>query len=159
MCGIFGVYSLLNEYIDGSVVIRALAVMRERGTRHGAGVALYAPSPHNRVKFFTHMPPPDAAEVYKLPSGVYDVTKYGDGDVDGVVYVRSRWLDVYKVIGWPEDIDKIYKISEKKSAAWLGHTRYPTNSPGGFPYYSHPFSAGLNTALDTAASPATTARR
>ena len=43
MCGIFGVYSLLNEYIDGSVVIRALAVMRERGTRHGAGVAFYAP--------------------------------------------------------------------------------------------------------------------
>jgi len=45
MCGIFGVYSLLNEYIDGSLVIKALAVMRERGTRHGAGVALYAPPP------------------------------------------------------------------------------------------------------------------
>jgi glutamate synthase domain-containing protein 1/glutamate synthase domain-containing protein 3 len=142
MCGIFGVYSLLNEYTDGSVVLRALAAMRERGTRHGAGVALYAPSPHTRVKFFTHMPPPDAAEVYKLPSGMYDVTKYGDGDVDGVVYLKSKWLDVYKVIGWPEDIDNIYRISKKKSTAWLGHTRYPTNSPGGFPYYSHPFSAG-----------------
>jgi hypothetical protein len=85
MCGIFGVYSLLNEYIDGGVVIKALAVMRERGTRYGAGVALYAPSPYDRVKFFAHVPPPDAAEVYKLPSGVYDVTKYGNGDVDGVI--------------------------------------------------------------------------
>jgi len=68
MCGIFGVYSLLSEYIDGGLVIRALGAMRERGTRHGAGVALYAPSPHVRIKFFTHVPPPDAAEVYKLPA-------------------------------------------------------------------------------------------
>jgi len=142
MCGIFGVYSPLDEYIDGSVVIRALAAMRERGTRHGAGVALYAPSPYTRVKFFAHVPPPDAAEAYKLPSGIYDVTKYGDDHVNGVVYVRSRWLDLYKVIGWPEDLDKFYRVSEKRSVAWLGHTRYPTNSPGGFPYYSHPFSAG-----------------
>ncbi len=142
MCGIFGVYSLLSEYIDGGLVIRALGAMRERGTRHGAGVALYAPSPHVRIKFFTHVPPPDAAEVYKLPSGMYDVTKYDDKNIDGVVYMRSRWLDVYKVLGWPEDADKIYRIAEKRSIAWLGHTRYPTNSPGGFPYYSHPFSAG-----------------
>jgi glutamate synthase domain-containing protein 1/glutamate synthase domain-containing protein 3 len=149
MCGIFGIFSLSGEYISGSIVLRALTVMRERGTMHGAGVALYSPSQHVRAKLFTYNPPRSAAEVCKLPSGIYDVTMYdsdeaGDarGAVHGIVYVRSKWLDIYKVIGWPEDLDRVYGVSEMRSVAWLGHTRYPTNSPGGLPYYSHPFSAG-----------------
>lgn len=142
MCGIFGVYSLDGEYIQGDTVIKALAVMRERGTQHGAGVALYNPSRWVKTKFFTTSPPADAVEVYKLPGGLYDVVKYGDGDINGVVYMKSAWLDVYKVIGWPETLVEMYRVDKKKSIAWLGHTRYPTNSPGGFPYYSHPFSAG-----------------
>jgi len=36
------------------------------------------------------VPPPDAAEAYKLPSGIYDVTKYDDKNIDGVVYMRSK---------------------------------------------------------------------
>ncbi|ACB39767.1 glutamate synthase [Pyrobaculum neutrophilum] len=142
MCGIFGVYSFAGEYIPGKVAIKALTAMRERGTKHGSGVALLSPSPQVRTKFFTSTPPSDASEVYKLPSGLYDVVKYGDVAADGVVYMRSRWLDVYKVIGWPEALDELYGVGGKSSPIWIGHTRYPTNSPGGFPYYSHPFSVG-----------------
>ncbi|MEM1598027.1 MAG: glutamate synthase [Pyrobaculum sp.] len=141
MCGIFGVYSLSGDYIAGQVVVNALTAMRERGTRHGAGVALYRRHEQVVTKYFSRVPGPNSVA---LPGGVYDGAVFDGATLpDGAkVYMRSRWLDVYKVVGWPEDVEKIYRVSGLQSQAWIGHTRYPTNSPGWFPYQSHPFSHG-----------------
>ncbi len=141
VCGIFGIYSLGGENIYAGTILEGLVAMRERGTPHGAGVALYRDWGREVIKFFSHKP---VSHNVPLPGGIYDnivehVEKVPD---DAFIYMRSRWLDVYKIVGWPDDIIKIYDISQLKSPVWIGHTRYPTNSPGWYPYQSHPFSVG-----------------
>ncbi|MFN7105715.1 MAG: glutamate synthase, partial [Pyrobaculum sp.] len=138
MCGIFGIYS--RREVEASLVIRGLQVMRERGTPHGAGIALYRPSEALRIKAFSRRPV--GKKVVSLPNGVFDVELNGHIDVDGFIYLSSRWIDVYKTVGWPEDLDKTYGVGKLKSRVLIGHSRYPTNSPGGMPYYSHPFAVG-----------------
>jgi glutamate synthase domain-containing protein 3 len=114
--------------------------MRERGTPHGAGLALYRPSERPRIKAFVRRPIGD--KYIRISNDIYDVELSEYIDIDGYIYLNSRWIDVYKVVGWPEDIAKLYGIEGLSSRSWLGHTRYPTNSPGRLPYYSHPFAAG-----------------
>lgn len=138
MCGIIGIYSLGLE-VPGSAVIEALGTMRERGTPHGAGVALYRPSESVRIRGFSFSP---IGKYIELKNGVYDI-ELEEGDLfDGFVYLRSKWIDVYKTVGWPEELAEIYGVDKLGSKVWLGHTRYPTNSPGRMPYYSHPFTSG-----------------
>lgn len=140
MCGILGLYSLDGGEIPAGLVIRGLGVMRERGTPHGAGLALYKPSERPRVKAFVRAP--IGPKYIKISDNLYDVELDEYMEVDGYIYLNSKWIDVYKVVGWPEDVDKLYGIGNLSSRAWIGHTRYPTNSPGRLPYYSHPFTAG-----------------
>jgi glutamate synthase (NADPH) GltB1 subunit (EC 1.4.1.13)/glutamate synthase (NADPH) GltB3 subunit (EC 1.4.1.13) len=142
MCGILGLYSLDGRDLPAELVLRGLDAMKERGTPHGSGVALYRPVGVPRVKAFSREPAEDGVSV-PIPGGLYDLTFFGSpANVRGTVYLNSRWLDVYKVVGWPGDLDEVYGIRSLSSPAWLGHTRYPTNSPGRYPYYSHPFTAG-----------------
>ncbi|AFA39200.1 Glutamine amidotransferases class-II/GXGXG motif protein [Pyrobaculum oguniense TE7] len=139
MCGIVGLYAL-RQKVPVEVVVKALDVMKERGTPHGAGLALYNPSDKPRIKAFTRQPVGN--RYVKLYNDLYDVELSELIDIDGYIYLNSKWIDVYKVVGWPADIIKTYGISGLSSNIWLGHTRYPTNSPGRLPYYSHPFTAG-----------------
>lgn len=140
MCGILGLYSLDGGEIPAGVVVRGLSAMRERGTPHGAGLALYRPSERPRIKAFVRRPIGD--KYIRISNDIYDVELSEYIDIDGYIYLNSRWIDIYKVVGWPEDIAKLYGIENLSSRSWLGHTRYPTNSPGRLPYYSHPFAAG-----------------
>jgi glutamate synthase domain-containing protein 1/formylmethanofuran dehydrogenase subunit C len=142
MCGILGLYSMDGRDLPAELVLRGLDAMKERGTPHGSGVALYRPVGVPRVKAFSERPAEDGLSI-QIPGGLYDLTFFGSPvNVEGMVYLNSRWLDVYKAVGWPRDIDSMYDLRSLSSSAWLGHTRYPTNSPGRYPYYSHPFTAG-----------------
>jgi Glutamate synthase domain 1 len=140
VCGILGLYSLDGGEIPAGLVLRGLSAMRERGTPHGAGLALYRPSERPRIKAFVRRPIGD--KYIRISNDIYDVELSEYIDIDGYIYLNSRWIDIYKVVGWPEDIAKLYGIESLSSRSWLGHTRYPTNSPGRLPYYSHPFAAG-----------------
>ena len=60
----------------------------------------------------------------------------------GRVYYWGRYVTVFKGVGYPEDIAEAYDISKVSGDLWLAHVRFPTNSPGHLPYWSHPFSVG-----------------
>lgn len=126
--------------MDSSLVISALKIMKERGTPHGVGIALYRPSESLRIKAFSRKP--IGKNIIRLPNGVFDVELDEYSEVEGFIYSASKWIDVYKTVGWPDDLVRIYNLNGLKSKVWLGHTRYPTNSPGGMPYFSHPFAVG-----------------
>ncbi len=128
--------------LPAELVLKGLEAMKERGTPHGSGIALYRPVEVPKVKAFSEEPAEDGISI-RLPNGLYDITFFGpSANVKGFVYMNSRWLDVYKTVGWPWELYQVYDIGSLSSPAWLGHTRYPTNSPGRYPYYSHPFTAG-----------------
>jgi len=58
----------------------------------------------------------------------------------GRVYYWGRHVRVFKGVGHPEEVAEVYGIDELDGDLWLAHTRFPTNSPGYLPYWSHPFS-------------------
>lgn len=59
----------------------------------------------------------------------------------GRAYSLGTSLNVFKGVGYPADIAEQYGIEGMEGDMWLAHTRQPTNSPGHYPFWSHPFSA------------------
>src|SRR5438445_1804641 len=59
------------------------------------------------------------------------------------VYSSGRYVNVYKDVGYPREVAKRCNLIEDRvfADAWLAHTRQPTNSPGRYPIWSHPFSS------------------
>jgi glutamate synthase domain-containing protein 1/glutamate synthase domain-containing protein 3 len=66
-----------------------------------------------------------------------------DGKIDGRIFSYGKYLDVFKEVGYPLDVAKEYHLDKdtKRADAWIAHTRQPTNSPGRFPIWSHPFAS------------------
>jgi len=58
----------------------------------------------------------------------------------GRVYSWGWHIEVFKGVGYPRPIADLYNIYEWEGDLWIAHTRQPTNSPGYYPYWSHPFS-------------------
>ncbi|BAJ50452.1 glutamine amidotransferase class-II domain protein [Candidatus Caldarchaeum subterraneum] len=61
----------------------------------------------------------------------------------GRVYSWGRFVEVFKGVGYPLDVSQMYGLTEKNLEAdmWIAHTRQPTNSPGVYPIWSHPFAS------------------
>jgi Glutamate synthase domain 1 len=59
---------------------------------------------------------------------------------EGRIYSIGRSLQVLKGVGYPEKVANETQIGETEGDLWLAHTRQPTNSPGYYPFWSHPFS-------------------
>ena len=50
-------------------------------------------------------------------------------------------LGVFKGVGYPEEIAEFYRIDQYQGYSWIGHGRFPTNTPGWWGG-AHPFSLG-----------------
>ncbi|MEM1953557.1 MAG: hypothetical protein QXG52_01230 [Candidatus Caldarchaeum sp.] len=63
--------------------------------------------------------------------------------IKGRVYSWGRFVEVFKGVGYPVDVCNRYGLVERQIEAdlWIAHTRQPTNSPGFYPIWSHPFSS------------------
>ncbi|BES80439.1 hypothetical protein [Pyrodictium abyssi] len=164
MCGIAGVVSLDGSQVESRLVIEALEAMRERGTEHGAGYAAYSPEPRGlvRARVFTRigLDEPVAEELLGVltEEGPRRIAELGHGiavderllldyppaSVVGRLWLlqAARFLEVWKSIGWPREVADVYELWGRRAQAWIGHTRYPTNSPGFQPWLAHPFTSG-----------------
>ncbi len=71
-----------------------------------------------------------------------------DGVIRGRIYSFGKYVQVYKDVGYPMDVAKECGLLDKETFGdmWIAHTRQPTNSPGAFPIWSHPF-ASFDTAI------------
>jgi len=86
----------------------------------------------------------DVIKLRKLFRNVNEIL--WNNNMKGRIYSIGSSLQVFKGVGYPSDVAKLYNIEEMEGDLWLAHTRQPTNSPGYFPYWSHPFS-GFNIAI------------
>lgn len=48
-------------------------------------------------------------------------------------------LGVFKGVGYPNSIGEFYKLKDYKAHTWIGHSRFPTNTPGWWGG-AHPFN-------------------
>ncbi len=56
-----------------------------------------------------------------------------------LVYSSGKNVAVFKASGWPEEVADFYRIEDYEGYIWLGHNRYPTNTPGWWGG-AHPFN-------------------
>ncbi len=56
-----------------------------------------------------------------------------------LVYSSGKNIALFKASGWPEDVADFYRIQDYEGYLWLGHNRYPTNTPGWWGG-AHPFN-------------------
>ena len=56
-----------------------------------------------------------------------------------LIFSSGKNLGVFKASGWPEEVADFYRIQDYKGYLWLGHNRYPTNTPGWWGG-AHPFN-------------------
>jgi glutamate synthase domain-containing protein 1/glutamate synthase domain-containing protein 3 len=63
--------------------------------------------------------------------------------IKGRIYSWGRYVNVFKGVGYPSDVCSYYGLADKglEGDLWLAHTRQPTNSPGVYPIWSHPFAS------------------
>jgi glutamate synthase domain-containing protein 1 len=60
--------------------------------------------------------------------------------VDGAFVASSgKNMGVFKGVGYPEEIAAFYRLEEYQGHTWLGHNRFPTNTPGWWGG-AHPFA-------------------
>ena len=55
------------------------------------------------------------------------------------VMSSGKNMGVFKAVGFPHDVATFYRIDEYAGYMWLGHGRYPTNTPGWWGG-AHPFN-------------------
>jgi len=56
-----------------------------------------------------------------------------------LVFSSGKNVGIFKASGWPEDVADFYRIQDYSGYIWLGHNRYPTNTPGWWGG-AHPFN-------------------
>lgn len=60
--------------------------------------------------------------------------------VEGAYVISSgKNMGVFKGVGFPEDIAEFFLLEEYKGYMWIGHSRFPTNTPGWWGG-AHPFN-------------------
>ncbi|MCD6385505.1 glutamine amidotransferase family protein [Candidatus Sumerlaeota bacterium] len=60
--------------------------------------------------------------------------------IDGAYVISSgKNMGVFKGVGYAEDLAEFFKIADYRGYAWVGHTRFPTNTPGWWGG-AHPFT-------------------
>lgn len=108
------------------------------------------PIPTRRVKAITD-PPILWKYFVKVPERVIDGSKGADDRVievvmhinseleDAFVMSSGKNMGVFKAVGYPTDVAEFYRIEEYNAYMWLGHGRYPTNTPGWWGG-AHPFN-------------------
>ena len=64
-------------------------------------------------------------------------------EIKGRIISYGKYLNVYKEVGYPKDVARLFNLDTESDAAdlWIAHTRQPTNSPGELPIWSHPFAS------------------
>jgi glutamate synthase domain-containing protein 1 len=114
-------------------------------------VDLAEPMPTRPVKGITHPPllwryflqpdPHKLADSEMTPEDyVVHAVMLINSEVDGAYVASSgKNMGAFKGVGYPEQIGHYYKLEEYDGHTWVGHNRFPTNTPGWWGG-AHPFT-------------------
>lgn len=61
-------------------------------------------------------------------------------EIEGAyIFSSGKNMGVFKAVGYPEDVGRFYRLEEYEGYCFIGHGRYPTNTPGWWGG-AHPFA-------------------
>lgn len=80
------------------------------------------------------------AEVISENDFVVNIVMNINTELEGAFVISSgKNMGVFKGVGYPEDLAEFFKIADYQGYLWVGHARFPTNTPGWWGG-AHPFS-------------------
>ena len=98
--------------------------------------------PAAAVALLRHAAPSASVEAIGLPADDVVVRTVMDinAGVDGAFVASSgKNMGAFKGVGYPEEIADFFRLEEYDGHTWLGHNRFPTNTPGWWGG-AHPFA-------------------
>lgn len=71
---------------------------------------------------------------------VVNTVMFINSHIDGAFVMSSgKNMGAFKAVGFPEDVGVFYRLQEYQGWTWIGHGRFPTNTPGWWGG-AHPFT-------------------
>jgi len=71
---------------------------------------------------------------------VIDAVMHINEKVEGAfIFSSGKNMGAFKAVGFPEDVGRFYRLDEYEAYTWIGHGRFPTNTPGWWGG-AHPFT-------------------
>ena len=71
---------------------------------------------------------------------IVDIVMFVNENIDGAfIFSSGKNMGTFKGVGFPGEIADFFKIDEYEGYIWIGHTRFPTNTPGWWGG-AHPFT-------------------
>ncbi len=84
--------------------------------------------------------PPTSVPAEKHDDYIVDIVMHVNANIDGAFCMSSgKNMAVFKGNGWSYEVADFYQIQNYNAYMWLGHSRFPTNTPGWWGG-AHPFS-------------------
>jgi glutamate synthase domain-containing protein 1 len=136
-------YALHIMYMRDDARPQAEAILRDRFT-----IARAEPVPTRSTARLSN--PPDFWRYFVSPQGdhrqgpdddyvIQQVMRVNTGVPGAFVFSSGKDMAVFKGVGYPEDIAEHFRLDDYRGYMWVGHGRFPTNTPGWWGG-AHPFN-------------------
>jgi glutamate synthase domain-containing protein 1 len=136
-------YALHIMYMRDDARPQAEAILRDRFT-----IARAEPVPTRLTARLSN--PPDFWRYFVSPQGdhrqgpdddyvIQQVMRVNTGVPGAFVFSSGKDMAVFKGVGYPEDIAEHFRLDDYRGYMWVGHGRFPTNTPGWWGG-AHPFN-------------------
>lgn len=71
---------------------------------------------------------------------IVDMVMKINGQIKGAyVFSSGKNMGAFKAVGYPDEVGRFYRLEEYEGYTWIGHGRFPTNTPGWWGG-AHPFT-------------------
>jgi len=136
-------YALHIMYMRDDARAQAEAILRDHFT-----IASAEPVPTRSTARLSN--PPDFWRYFVSPHGehrqgpsddyvIQQVMRVNTGVPGAFVFSSGKDMAVFKGVGYPEDIAEYFRLDDYRGYMWVGHGRFPTNTPGWWGG-AHPFN-------------------
>jgi glutamate synthase domain-containing protein 1 len=136
-------YALHIMYMRDDARPQAEAILRAHFT-----IARAEPVPTRSTARLSN--PPDFWRYFVSPEGdhrqppsddyvIQQVMRINTGVPGAFVFSSGKDMAVFKGVGYPEDIAEYFRLDDYRGYMWVGHGRFPTNTPGWWGG-AHPFN-------------------
>jgi len=89
-------------------------------------------------RYFLKVPKKNLVNIDEESYVVHCVDRINSEILGTFVMSSGKNMGIFKGLGYPGEVAEFYKLDQYKGHMWIGHGRFPTNTPGSW-FGAHPF--------------------
>lgn len=104
-------------------------------TRHVSGIV----DPPLLYRYFCKLQNDSSMTRQEQDNSIVATVMHINAEIDGAyVFSSGKNMAAFKAKGYPRDVGEFYRLEDYEASCWIGHGRFPTNTPGWWGG-AHPF--------------------